>query len=96
MNWKFWKWDLTGSKRIAALEKRLKELEDEVMPFKGGAWGYLTSSMFRHMWGVEEDCKPAKLTLRDKVNRICEHLKIEFEKQDAKYVMKIKKPKPSR
>ncbi len=89
MTWKFWNWDWTGSKRIAALEKRIAVLEEEVTQptFTIGLWANL---MRNSMWGEKEKCRPVKLTLWEKVDRICDHLNIAFQKENAKFVLKKK------
>lgn len=90
IKWKFWAgWDPLGRKRMARLERRIEELEAEVMAPHGGLWATMLRGV---MWDYNEVQKPVKLTLRDKVNRLCEHVGVTFEKQDAKYVLKIKKP----
>lgn len=82
MTWKFWKWDITGRSRLAALEKRIKELEQEINPKED----FYALSYFTRLWSFNEtdDCnKP--LRLHEKVRRLCDHVGIEFVRTRSTY-----------
>jgi hypothetical protein len=87
MNWRFWRLDWFGRKRIAELEDRLKRLEDEVMPARPSVYMSLMHSI---LWGAE---RSKGLTLREQVDRIQEHLKISFETVPERVVLKVAKKK---
>lgn len=65
------------------IEKRVKALEDEV--------GFEDSNpyVFRVFFGGSES---QKLTLRRRVDRLCEHLKLQFVTEPQKTVIKPVKP----
>ena len=73
--------------RISALDKRVEDIEEEVMTS--------LSSYGRSLFDVlYVKSKPEKLTLRRKVERICGHLKIKFVTEPERTVIKpIKKEK---
>lgn len=87
MNWKFWQWDVTGSKRIARLEKRVEELEKEVGIGGSTLYEIMSYSFYNRLWGGDkEERKPIRL--HDKVSLIQRHLKISIERGSCETVVK--------
>jgi len=69
---------------LASLEERVKKIEEEVMPRKVSR--YAIFDIF-----LDE---PEKLTLRSKVEKLCEHLKLQFVTEPQRTVIKpLKKVK---
>jgi hypothetical protein len=72
---------------IKSLSERLEKVEREVIA-DDGIWSYM---IFTRYFGGGEGNK--KLTLRDKVDRLCEHLKIKFVTEPQRTVIKPVKQK---
>lgn len=83
--------DAAPALTLESVDKRLKKVEDEVMPEYGSGFGVMVY-MRNLYWGGEEKLK--KLTLHDKVERLCKHLKLEFVTEPQRHILKpVKKAK---
>ncbi len=93
--------DIFNTKKIEALEARIKALEPVQKSPYDESDEPTVQSLEKRIKALEDEVlpetfqyKPRKLTLRDKVERLCSHLKIQFVTEPQRTVIKpVKKAK---
>ena len=80
--------ELEKGEGLKDLQDRVKKIEKEVMPETSSM--YFLNEITRQLYGGPA---PRVLSLRDRIDRLCKYLKIEFHREEEKIVVRPVKSK---